>query len=413
MHLRGDPCARVRRWRCLREGIDPFDETEAAGALSPKARAAALVAGLTSPRASHTLLDSTVASCGTRKMLLGMEDGAAVEAVLIPMEGGRRNEVRYTTLCVSSQVGCKRGCVFCATGAMGIKRSLSTAEISAQLFESLRAAREHNMPPLTNVVFMGMGEPLDNAKAVSDMLALMVDPFAYALAKNRISVSTVGPSPEAIRGMRSFPARLAWSVHAADDATRRLLVPTTRHPIAELRDAFADVLETRADRGLMVRGPFVAFPALADPQPPRRPATATTPLPRWSARCSTVSTTRSSTPTTSPSSSALCPAVHVSISSLTTRTSASARARRIYGRAEPSPCAPFSGASLHVGTCARCARRAGRTATPRAASSPPATCRSAQQLSRRETIPGAGPTRDADGDADAPLALPLPPTTCF
>ena len=72
------------------------------------------------------------------------------------MEGGRRREHAFSTLCVSSQVGCARGCAFCATGAMGIRRSLSAAEICAQLFEALRAAREHAMPPLRNVVLMGM-----------------------------------------------------------------------------------------------------------------------------------------------------------------------------------------------------------------------------------------------------------------
>lgn len=90
-------------------------------------------------------------------------------------------------------------------------------------------------PPLTNVVYMGMGEPLDNPVAVTRSLGLLTHPFAFAMAKSKISVSTVGPSPAAIRRMKGMPSRLAWSVHAATDDVRRLLVPTTVHTMAELR----------------------------------------------------------------------------------------------------------------------------------------------------------------------------------
>mmetsp|Transcript_47050 Transcript_47050/g.138835 ORF Transcript_47050/g.138835 Transcript_47050/m.138835 type:complete len:192 (+) Transcript_47050:666-1241(+) len=97
-----------------------------------------------------------------------------------------------------------------------------------------------------------MGEPTDNADAVQRALELMTHPFGFRLAKQHICVSTVGPTTRHIRRMEAMPARLAWSLHAADDELRKLLVPTTRHSMAELRDAFGDVLSARRDRGLMV-----------------------------------------------------------------------------------------------------------------------------------------------------------------
>ena len=90
-------------------------------------------------------------------------------------------------------------------------------------------------PPLTNVVYMGMGEPLDNPFAVTRSLEVLTHPHTFAMAKSKISVSTVGPSPGAVRRMKGMPSRLAWSVHAATDEVRRLLVPTTMHTMTELR----------------------------------------------------------------------------------------------------------------------------------------------------------------------------------
>ena len=98
---------------------------------------------------------------------------------------------------------------------------------------------------------MGMGEPADNLAAVSRAVENMVHPFAFGLFRRHVCVSTVGPSPQHIRRLRPLPCRLAWSVHAADNDLRRLLVPTTRHTTAELRDAWAETLTERRDRGLM------------------------------------------------------------------------------------------------------------------------------------------------------------------
>lgn len=95
--------------------------------------------------------------------------------------------------------------------------------------------RSVHQPPLTNAVYMGMGEPLDNPGAVKRSLQLLTHPLTLAMAKSKVSVSTVGPSPAAIRRMKEMPCRLAWSVHAATDEVRRLLVPTTVHTMAELR----------------------------------------------------------------------------------------------------------------------------------------------------------------------------------
>ena len=123
-------------------------------------------------------------------------DGLAVEAVIIPQESAGSSS--YSTLCVSSQVGCGRACAFCATGTMGLVRSLSADEILQQLFSAVGAARAAGLPPIRNVVFMGMGEPLDNLGAVSDALSAMVSPHGFGLFKRHLSVSTVGTSPAPI-----------------------------------------------------------------------------------------------------------------------------------------------------------------------------------------------------------------------
>mmetsp|Transcript_12035 Transcript_12035/g.36380 ORF Transcript_12035/g.36380 Transcript_12035/m.36380 type:complete len:381 (+) Transcript_12035:2-1144(+) len=226
-------------WSQLRDGRDPFEESSGLG---HKARHALELAFSAQP--PHSLLTSTVSACGTRKLLLRLRRGDEVEAVIIPQGA-------FSTLCVSSQVGCRQGCTFCATGTMGLLRSLAADEILAQLHAAAAAVRQHGMPPLRNVVFMGMGEPADNVEEVSRALHAMVHPFGFQLGRSYVCVSTVGPSPGHIRALEPLPARLAWSVHAADDRLRRLLVPTTRHRMRELRDAWGETLQARADRGLM------------------------------------------------------------------------------------------------------------------------------------------------------------------
>jgi 23S rRNA (adenine2503-C2)-methyltransferase len=173
---------------------------------------------------------STVAGDGTTKLLLQFADGALIESVLIP-------ERSRTTLCVSTQVGCVRGCTFCLTATMNLVRNLEVHEIAAQLYLAIQRQ------PIRNIVFMGMGEPLDNAKAVRAALDLMIDGFQ--IGPRHITVSTVAPTPEAVRKARDWPAQIAWSLHAAEDEVRRTLIPTARHSVRELRDAFADISKDR------------------------------------------------------------------------------------------------------------------------------------------------------------------------
>lgn len=176
-----------------------------------------------------------VAADETRKILLGLVDGRAIETVLIPGEG-------RTTLCVSSQVGCARGCTFCLTATMGLVRNLTAAEIVGQVHAAI-ALWPQARP--RNLVFMGMGEPLDNLTEVERAIRLLTDHRAYAIGPRHITVSTVGPSPKMIRAARDLPGRLAWSLHAADDTLRQQLVPTTKHPVQELSAAFHEVAAHR------------------------------------------------------------------------------------------------------------------------------------------------------------------------
>ena len=128
---------------------------------------------------------------------------------------------------------------------MGRRRGLSTGEILAQVFEGAAFARQHALPPIRNVVFMGQGEPLDNSDAVEAAVLALTDQGRFGLAPRRVTVSTVGPSPDAIRRMKNWPTRIAWSVHAADDVLRKQLVPSARHSVTALRDAFLEVLAAR------------------------------------------------------------------------------------------------------------------------------------------------------------------------
>jgi len=175
---------------------------------------------------------------GTVKLLLRALDGAVLEAVLIPEE-------RRMTLCVSTQVGCPLECSFCATGALGFERNLSTAEIVDQLCRAreLLAADQ----TLTNVVFMGMGEPLLNLPAVSEAIRLLIDPKAFALAPRRITVSTSGVVPRIRSLLELAPVNLAVSLHATTNAVRDELVPLNRRfPLEQLLGALRD--EERINR---------------------------------------------------------------------------------------------------------------------------------------------------------------------
>lgn len=166
---------------------------------------------------------------GTEKFLFRMHDGQLIETVAIP-DGDRM------TFCISSQAGCALQCAFCATGAMGFQRNLTPAEIAGQVRE-LRLLDPPIIP--TNIVFMGMGEPLMNWKAVGPTLTLLNDPRALGIGARHITISTVGvlPGIEAL-GARPEQFRLAISIHAPTDALRKTLMPVnTKYPLVDVINA--------------------------------------------------------------------------------------------------------------------------------------------------------------------------------
>lgn len=162
---------------------------------------------------------------GTQKAVLRAHDGAEIESVLIPEEG-------RTTLCISTQVGCAMGCTFCATGFLGFSRNLSTAEIVDQVCLMRAADPDRN---ITNIVFMGMGEPLLNLSAVVEAIRILIHPKAFAMAPRRVTVSTVGLTPKIEELLNAVPVNLAVSLHATTEAVRNRLVPLNRKfPLAGL-----------------------------------------------------------------------------------------------------------------------------------------------------------------------------------
>jgi 23S rRNA (adenine2503-C2)-methyltransferase len=181
---------------------------------------------------------------GTMKWLFESGAGQAVESVFIP-EPGRG------TLCISSQVGCALDCAFCATGAQGFNRNLDCNEIIGQVTQVNRhlPLRPNGKPAVTNVVFMGMGEPLANYRNLVPALDLLISDFAYGLSRRRITVSTSGLVPQIERLGDDCNVSLAVSLHAPNNELRDRLVPINRiHPIEELLDACWRYAAKRANR---------------------------------------------------------------------------------------------------------------------------------------------------------------------
>jgi 23S rRNA (adenine2503-C2)-methyltransferase len=176
---------------------------------------------------------------GTRKWLLDVGANQAVETVFIP-------EPNRGTLCISSQAGCALDCAFCATGYQGFNRNLSAAEILGQV---VLAARELGSAEVTNVVFMGMGEPLANYRNVLPVVNLLIDDQAYGLSRRRVTISTAGVVPQILKLANDCNVALAVSLHATNDELRNRLVPINRvHPIAELLNACWKYAECLASR---------------------------------------------------------------------------------------------------------------------------------------------------------------------
>ena len=199
--------------------------------------------------------------CGTKKFLLKLHDGLETESVILPIKGF--NKTRHT-LCVSSQVGCAMGCDFCQTAQMGLLRNLKTAEIIAQW----HAAHHALGTTIDNIVFMGMGEPLENLDAVIPAIEILADNNGPAIASSRICVSTVGR----IKGIKLLAAMartdgfkrlsLAFSVNAPNDEVRKQIMPLARAvSMDQLRDAI--LTYPRHDRG-GVLAEYVLIPGVND-----------------------------------------------------------------------------------------------------------------------------------------------------
>jgi 23S rRNA (adenine2503-C2)-methyltransferase len=179
------------------------------------------------------IVGDTLAGDGTRKWLLKVDGANAVEAVFIP-------ETRRGTLCISSQAGCVLDCAFCSTGKQGFNRNLTTGEIVGQLWLASRLVESR----ISNVVLMGMGEPLLNLDNVIPALRLMLDDNAYGLSRRRVTVSTAGVVPGMDRLRDECPVALAVSLHAPNDRLRDRLVPLNRrYPLRELLAACNRYLE--------------------------------------------------------------------------------------------------------------------------------------------------------------------------
>ena len=215
------------RWIHQKGESDPSRMTDLAKSLREKLPSAATVQTL-------PVLSRQDSADGTIKWLFDVGDGNAVETVFIPEED-------RGTLCVSSQAGCAVGCRFCSTGHQGFSRNLTTGEILAQLWQAEFFLRRHLKTTervITNVVMMGMGEPLQNYNALVPALRVMLDDHAYGLSRRRVTVSTSGVVPMMDRLAADVPVALAVSLHAPNDPLRDSLVPLNRkYPLAELLDA--------------------------------------------------------------------------------------------------------------------------------------------------------------------------------
>ena len=228
----------LQRW-IHQFGVGNFEEmTDLAKSLREKLATRAFVA-------SPAVISDHTSTDGTRKWLLDVGQGNAVETVFIPEEN-------RGTLCVSTQAGCAVNCRFCSTGKQGFNRNLSVGEIVGQLWMAefaLRKTKGIEAGPkgerqITNVVMMGMGEPLLNYEPTVTALRLMLDDNAYGLSRRRVTLSTSGVVPMIDRLAQDCPVALAVSLHASNDALRDGLVPLNKkYPLAELMAACKRYLE--------------------------------------------------------------------------------------------------------------------------------------------------------------------------
>ena len=195
---------------------------------------------------------------GTRKWVLRLESGGAIETVYIP-------EANRGTLCISSQVGCALDCAFCSTAQQGLQRNLTAAEIVSQVWFAIRTLVDElgKERPISNVVFMGMGEPLANYNQVITAIRLLQDDLGFGLSKRRVTVSTSGLVPFMDRLSADVDTALAVSLHAPNDALRNELVPINRkYPIADLIAACGRY--TQRDRKMHIVYEYVMLDGVND-----------------------------------------------------------------------------------------------------------------------------------------------------
>jgi len=249
--LDGEPAFRtgqVRQW--LRRGVtDPAAMTDLPLALRDRLAD-------TFPGTPTTLRHVTTDDGLTHKVLLGLGDGEAIESVLLCYPSNGRRQRGRATACISTQAGCAMGCPFCATGQAGLRRQLRTDEVVAQVMAVTGLLRDHDLRPagvpdhVTNVVFMGMGEPLANLEVTVATVRWLIDRDGFDLSARGVTVSTIG----LVQGIRrlmalAVPITLAISLHAPNDELRDQLVPINqRHPLAELLaacDAYAEATARR------------------------------------------------------------------------------------------------------------------------------------------------------------------------
>ncbi len=233
----------LQHWVHQRFADDIGAMTDMSKPLRERLAAAACIQG-------PAVVSDTIARDGTRKWLLDVGSGNAIDMVYIP-------EDDRGTLCISSQAGCALDCAFCSTGKQGFNRNLSAGEIVGQLWHANRALLadgitapwvDQGRAPITNVVMMGMGEPLANLDSVVTALRVFIDDNAYGLSRRRVTLSTSGVVPAIDRLADACPVALAVSLHAPDDALRDRLVPINRkYPLGPLLAACRRYLE-RAPR---------------------------------------------------------------------------------------------------------------------------------------------------------------------
>jgi 23S rRNA (adenine2503-C2)-methyltransferase len=222
----------VFRW-LHQGGVDSFDAmTDLAKSLREKLPTVATIA-------APKLMTEQASTDGTRKWLLDVGTGNGIEVVFIP-------EAERGTLCVSSQVGCALDCTFCSTGKQGFNRNLTAAEIIGQLWWANKALGRDPKGEriISNVVMMGMGEPLANFDNVTEAMDIMLDDHGYGLSRRRVTLSTSGIVPNLTRLKTRCPVALAVSLHAPNDKLRDVLVPINqKYPLAVLLAAIRDYLE--------------------------------------------------------------------------------------------------------------------------------------------------------------------------